>query len=63
MHSEAWLTYEGDLTIVAWSEQTLSVKVPMKVLVGSDRVFLSGSCVGKIVVVIWPWATYRPVDV
>lgn len=47
MHNEVWLTYKGDQrpTIVAWFEQMLSVRVPMKVLVGSlsDRVFLGGS--------------------
>ena len=41
---------------MAWFEETLSVRVPMIVFVGSDRdrVFLSGSCVDIIVVVIWP---------
>jgi len=37
---------------VAWFKQTLDVSVLKKVLVSSDRAFLSGSCVDTIVVVI-----------
>jgi len=37
---------------VEWFEQTLPVRVLIKVLVGSDRIFLNDSCFNRIVVLV-----------